>query len=322
MKLKNVFLVMMVSVATIWSCDKITNPLLPTQQNSSLPHRSPDFTDDNSATYKTYKVLLEDCMGHLCDNCPAAVITADGLIDPSNSLSSHIVMIEDHMGSFADTTTKNGFPDSSYRKDYTSIAGNYWCTNIFNPGSYPAGYINRKDSNGGTYNYNYANWQNAIQTLVNQNLGVPPVEILIHDSCWVPERIIGVELKVTFTKALPGNYNLETLIVEDSIFDWQLDNLVQQGYSSNFDHRNVLRGAFGDTTGGLNLGIGIPTTYSSNIDSTWTSYQTYDFIRGEHGKADGKRLSLAWKMNRCYIVAFVFNAATNQVVQAEMIKVE
>ena len=76
----------------------------------------------------------------------------------------------------------------------------------------------------------------------------------------------------------------------------------------------------GNNTGGNVWGTVIPSTVTSTAGSSWSTFQTYDFNKGENGKAAN------WNMAKCYIVAFVYNASTNTtpyvVVQAEMIKVE
>ncbi len=115
MKLKSIFLGILIAAWSLSGCDVIKNPLLVKQQNSVLPNTPPAFTD-SSTTAGTFKVLLEDCMGHTCSNCPPAVYTADGLIAPSNPLSSHVVLMEEHMGAFADTVTYSAYPDSTFQE--------------------------------------------------------------------------------------------------------------------------------------------------------------------------------------------------------------
>jgi len=329
MKLKNIYLTLViVLVVALASCDEVSQPLKSTQTNSSLPNTPPTFRD-SSTNYNVSKVLLEDCMGHLCPNCPPAVIVGDGLIAPSNSLSSHIVLMEDNIGGFTAVGPVTGLPDSAFEKDYRSVIGNAWGTILFdaNTVGYPFGMINRRgytNSSQSVTDMLFPNWQDTIQNIL---LATPQVTINIHDSCWVPQRIIGVELQVTFKTAFPtGTYLLQTVIVQDSIIDWQKDNGSSSQFDTNFVHRNVLRGAFGNNSGGLTAGVSIPTSVSSVAGGTWTSYQTYDFERGENGKAGGIGINPPWNMSHCYIVAFVYNSPSNaapyQVVQAEMIKVE
>jgi len=289
-------------------CDEIAHPLIQKQVYSNLPTTPPAYRD-SSTNYNVYKVLLEDAMGHTCSNCPLAVYAGDAIIAPSNSLSSQTVLLEENIGGYADTVTLSGYPNYAFKKDYRCEAGNNWLSK-FTINLFPWGMINRAGYPSNMFVV-YGNWSDSVTSQISKN-PLPSVTINIHDSCWTSPRIIGAEFQLTFKKALTGNYLLETLIMEDSIIDWQLDNSVAYGADSLFVHRNVLRGSF-DLVG---TGITIPSTASSVVNGSWTSYQTYDFVKGENGKA------ASWNMAHCYIVAFVYNQSNYEVVQAEMVKIE
>jgi hypothetical protein len=312
MNLKTFLSVIIVASIVLEGCDKISDPIFPKQSNSSLPSTPPTYID-SSTSYKIYKILLEDCTAHKCPNCPPAELEAENLL--SSGLGPQIVFMEDNMGSLAGTTPVTGYPSYAFSKYYVCEADSAWNI-LFGIAAIglPAGMIDRMGYPT-NMDYQYSNWQTAIQTQVTANPS-PAVTIDIHDSCWVPQRILGAEFQVHFNQALTGNYLLVTGIVEDSIVDWQLDNALIYGADSVFDHHNVLRGTF-DLTG---TGIAIPASDNA-VGSTFTSYQTYDFTKGENGKA------VSWKMSNCYIMAFVYGSPGNtttpyQVVQAEMIKME
>src|ERR1700679_1109014 len=130
MKLKNILGILLVASVAFSACDEIANPVIQKQRNSSLPNRIPDFIDSSATSgtysYLNYKVLVEDCMGHTCSNCPPAVYAGDALIASSYAHVGRVVLMEENMGNFADTTTYSQYPDSAFRKDYTSEAGNHW----------------------------------------------------------------------------------------------------------------------------------------------------------------------------------------------------
>jgi hypothetical protein len=260
-------------------------------------------------------------MGDKCPNCPLAVAIGDTLISPTANRSyvNHIVLMEEDMGTFALTGSDGNYPSYAFNTDYTSVAGNNWLKNLFNISLWPGGYINREGRiNPSSYlpNISYTTWQDTVQNILGRS--TPSVEIQIQDSCWVPDRKIGVKFQVTFLQTPPaGDYYLEPVIVEDHIISWQIDDLVALQYDSAYDHRFVLRGSF-DLNGS---GALIPSA-SVAKGSTWTSYQTYDFTKGENGKAGGINGSKPWNMANCYVVAFVYNSATQQVYQADMVKIE
>jgi len=318
MKLKNIFFAIVLFAIAVTGCDKITNPILPHAQNSTLPNTPPAFRDSSAAIgtygYGQYKLLLEDCMGDQCSNCPLAIRIADSLLSPTGGYPyGQIVMIEENMGFEAIPTSSvvAGAKAGTFSGDYNSSVGDAWCKKFgIDAYGYPAGLINRLGYSN-NMNLIYTKWLDSVPSIIQHTQ--QSVAINIHDSCWTSPRIIGVEFQITFVKPLSGTYALETLIVEDNVV---FPQVLPSGYSLNFVHHNVLRGAFGNNTGGITTGIPIPTT-----SGTWTSYQTYDFTKGENGKAAG------WNMANCYIVAFVYGSTGNttnpwQVVQAEMIKVE
>ncbi len=309
MKLKNIFLGVFLAALALSGCDVITNPLVQKTKNSKLPSTVPAFIDSSATSgkysYQNYKVLVEDCMGHTCSNCPPAVYAGDALIAPASSVAGQVVLMEENMGGFADTVTYAQYPDSAFRKDYRSEAGNNWLVE-FAVGSYPWGMINRMGFPA--TDVLFPNWLDSVNANINRNHSAIAT-IQIHDSVWTSPRIIGADFEVTFKQTLTGTYLLETAIIEDSINDWQLDGATIYGADSVFWHRNVLRGSFDYT--------GIGTTISATTaGSTWSTFQTYDFTTGENGKA------AKWNMAHCYLVAFVYNSTTKAVVQAEMIKME
>jgi hypothetical protein len=322
MNLKNIFLGILIGTIALAGCDEIVNPIFPKQNTSSLPSGPPTYIDSSATTgqgsYTNYKVLLEDCTAHKCSNCPAAGTEAEVLL--ASNLAPQIVFMEDNMGTLAGTAPVGGYPDTAFRVNYVCTADSVW-NNLFGIATIglPNGMINRINDPTTKAIY-YTNWQTVVQAQINANHNAIAT-INIHDSCWVPERILGCEFQVHFNQTLSGNYLLVTGIVEDSIIDWQLDNTQVSGADIYYNHHFVLRGTFDVTGTGITIS---PTT----AGSTYTSYQTYDFTKGEHGKAGGYDVfNKPWNMAHCYIVAFVYNGTTAsptqyQVVQAEMIKME
>ncbi len=308
MKLKNIFFAAILAIIALSACDQISTPVIPKSIASILPTTPPAFIDSSATTgtnsYKQYKMLLEVCGGHLCTNCPLGQTDAEAIVTTS-PIAGQVIFMQDEMGIDATEAPPSGAPAGSFLVDYQCAADSTWFY-TFNPNQFPWGLVNRESNWAFTL---YLNYQDSCSKIVSRNTS-PAVTIDIHDSCWTNPRIMGATFKVNILKPLTGNYSLETLIVEDSIVDWQDDNSV---YLSNYVHRNILRGAFGNNTGGNPWGVSItPLT----TGSTFTSFQTYDFTNGEYGKA------AVWNMAQCYIVAYVFNQTTNEVVQAEMIKVE
>ena len=312
MKLKNIFFAGLIAVVGLSGCDEVANPIKPSQIIGVLPTTPPAFINSSDSTgpntYKQYKMLLEDCTGHLCTNCPLAATDAETVLN--SPIGHQVILMEDNIGFDAipqDTTA--GARVGAFLTDYRCMAGNNWCTQFF-INAFPWGMVNREGAPNHTFAL-YLNYVDSCNTIVGRNTS-PAVTIDIHDSVWTSPRIMGATFKLNFLKTLSGgSYLLETCIVEDSIEDWQVDNGV---FDSTYWKRNTLRGSF-DLVG---TGTTIPITTAG---TSWTSFQTYNFTTGENGKAAG------WNMAHCYIVAFVYSSSGNtaspsEVIQTEMIKLE
>lgn len=294
-----------------FSCDHVSNPVNPARNNGTLPSTPPSFID-SSTNYKIYKLLLEDCCGHLCGNCPLAAIESDTI---RTAFPNQIIVMQENMNTtFAAPGTCPLCPNGNFSADYRSAAGNEWDTyfGIDVPGL-PEGMVDRvhySAAGNSSVDIEWPNWRNIVDSLLQYN-SIPKVTINILDSCWVSQRIIGVRIKVNVPFSLTGSYYLEPVIVEDSIIDWQEDYYPSPQCISNYVRRYTLRGAFNMN----NWGDSIPTSVTSNA-GTFTKYYIYNFTTGENGKAAG------WNMKNCYIVAFVYNSIKYDVLQAEMIKVD
>lgn len=310
MKLKNILLGLLVAVIAFSGCDKISNPII-SSSNGTVPISKPSYINISDTTgassYKNYKMLLEIIGGHLCTNCPFAQTDAEAILN--SPIGGQVVFIQDETGPESSTSAANippGAPAGSFQVDYQCVADSTWYLNIFgSPLAFPMGIVNREAPKT---NVNYSNYQDSCSKIITRNTS-PAVTIKIQDSCWTTNpRFVAANFTLHFLKPRPDSLALETLIVEDSIADWQ-DSA--NHYKPYYMHRNTVRGAFGNNKGGSVYGVPI---FRSTTDTT--IYQTYDFTGGEYGKAAG------WNMEHCRIVAFVYNQRTYEVVQAEMIKVE
>ncbi|HTB31120.1 MAG TPA: hypothetical protein VK808_03790 [Bacteroidia bacterium] len=317
MKLKNIFFTGLIAVTGLSGCDEVANPIKSKQIIGILPTTPPSDTN-SSKNPNVYKMLLEDCTGHLCTNCPLAATDAEAVL--RSSFGNQVILMEDNVGFDAiPQDTVNGCRLGAFLTDYRCVAGNNWCTDFnMNSVGFPYGMTNREGAEIGHSTFVlYNNYYDSCNTLVTIRNTTPAVTIDIHDSVWTSPRIMGATFKLNFLKTLSGgSYLLETCIVEDSIEDWQDDNGV---FDSTYMKRYTLRGSF-DLNGN---GVTIPVTTAG---TTWTSFQTYNFATGENGKAGGTSNSKPWNIANCYIVAFVYSSGENtnnpwEIVQAEMIKI-
>ncbi len=233
------------------------------------------------------KILLEDYTGHTCGNCPRAAEQTEFLID---NYCDHIVPISVHVGFFAEP-----YPSGKYTNDFRTEAGNYFDATFGNSSAgLPNGMVNRTEYNGSRV-LSYDTWPSAIDLILQQ---APTVDINIENGYNVDTESYTSKVKVDFLSSLQNKLNLSVLIVEDSIVNWQKDYDAPVVDIENYVHRHVVRAA-------VNFNEG-ETIVESSIAKGQSITKNYTLsLNGE------------WVKKNCSIVAFVYNADSKEVLQAE-----
>jgi len=259
------------------------------------PKKSTKAVD--TAVVYVRNVLIEDYTGQKCGNCPYAAYNLDSTI--IQTYGSKIIPIAVHAGFFAT-------PDLSglYTKDYRTNEGTTW-DNWFNMSANgnPGGMVNRQDYPAGTNHKQFTDWY-GLATNILANL--PVMNIKISNSYDTTTRTIQAIITSKFLQQFDSTYMLSVVLTEDTIIGNQ-DEYVP--YLSNnavnlpnyvFNHmlRASFNGAWGDTlsTGPHAINDSIPKTYSLILNSNFVP-------------------------KHCNVIAFIYNPATYEVVQAQMARV-
>ncbi len=191
----------------------------------------------------TRNVLLEDCTGHLCSNCPQAAEIADGL---KTIYGNRLVVVAVHMSTtFAAPQPPVG--DGIYDTDFRTDAGNAY-EQQFQIDGLPKGMINRTPYNG-LVAIGRGNWSSAVGQLINQPATVNLwFDQLTYDN---NTHLITTTVKAALLGNIPAPQNLTLYLTEDHIIDWQIDNRLPLGQQDipNYDFRHVLRGALNSAWG-------------------------------------------------------------------------
>ncbi len=293
--MKKLFYILLFSVAILaQSCDYVANP------NEAVASGG---TSDSTVHQRV--VLVEDYTGHKCTNCPQAAIEANQLLA---TYGEKIVVVGVHAGFFAVPTTPAGAPAGSYLADFRTTAGTAYDSptyfGISNAGN-PNGMINRKDYTPTTTAHikSYGSWNTEVAGL----LALPPVaDLKITNTYNSSTRSISINTSSKFISdtLLTGSYSLIVMITQDSIIDWQLDGVT---HVPNYVHRHVLRdnvnGTWGEalTTGTVTPNASITKNYTYTLPSAY--------------------LGIACNENHCHVVAFIYNNANYEVLQAAEAKV-
>jgi len=280
-------ILIILGIVFIMGCDEIEGPYLETNigkcgnGNLSIPIK---------------KILLEDYTGHTCGNCPRAAEQTKFLIE---TYCDHIIPIAVHAGFFAEP-----FSSGKYTYDFRTTAGQSWDGFFGNSAAgLPNGMVNRMEYNG-TNILAYESWAAAVEQLLKEP---PTIDIIIENNYSIITRELKTSIDVNFLNSASEELKLTVLIVEDSIINWQkdyeYDDLGNPGNTDieNYVHRHVLRdainGAWGETIvdGSIQKGEMINKSFTYVLNSEWLEKQ-------------------------CSVVAFVYRSSTNEIMQAEVVK--
>ena len=273
------------------SCDKIKMPYIQGSAGSV----------DTIAT-KVRKVLIEDFTGQKCGNCPPAAITINTIkgIHPGK-----VISIAVHTNFFATPAA------APYTYDFRTNEGNDYDA-TFDPASvgWPAGMINRRGYPNNTHWKNLGNWADTVAAL----LAIPPdADIQITNSYNSSTRVLNTSVRSEFFSSLNGNYKLVVLLTEDSIVKPQTDYSQPAGQQDvlNYVHRHALRDGITTSWGDALI--------SGTITAGDTAVKTYNYTLPVTFPATN---GIAPNENLCYVVAYIYDAVTYEVIQAEEKKIK
>lgn len=183
------------------------------------------------------RVLLEDCTGFLCNNCPAAAATAQSLKD---IYGDRLVLVGVHMMHFA--VPEWPYDDGEFDTDFRTEAGNAYAS-VFPIVGLPAGLVDRAEHNQ-VMAMSHGGWSAAVA----DRMELPPTLDI-----WIPEltynstdQSVSGTVKVAVLEEMTGDHNLTLYLTEDHVIDWQLDG---QTRLPQYEHRHVLRGALNSPWG-------------------------------------------------------------------------
>ncbi|MFN5705342.1 MAG: Omp28-related outer membrane protein [bacterium] len=248
------------------------------------------------------KVLIEDYTGHQCGNCPCA---ADSAVSLYNRFKGRVVIVATHIGFFARTN-----PSGKFSYDFKTQTGNELDTyfQIDNVGL-PRGLVNRKVFEGNLI-MNPTAWGSALYSELDKDgvpgidTSAPPIIIKINQDYNSTSRSVTAGIDIEYNEVGNNKHHVVFYIVEDSIKNWQLFYPACSPTSANYEtdnyyHRHVLRGSVNGTWGEqVSASTNIPV--GTKITKTYT-----------------KVLDPSWNDKQIYLVAFVHDNVTKEVLQVE-----
>ncbi len=283
--MKNLFFLLSTLITiTFVSCDYVKNPKQTTNSGNG----------GTNSNITVRKVLLEDYTGQTCGNCPAAATKAD---EVQTLFGNNVIVLAVHAGFFAEPSASG-----TYTTDYTTPAGDAWDTFFgISAAGNPNGMINRKDFPSTTHIKNHNSWPTEVSALVNQPADA---KISITPNYNSSTRNLNVDVKTKFINPLSNNHKLSVVLVEDSIVGPQKDYSQNPSTIYNFVFKHVLRGSLnGDFGDVLNSA---PIFTNDSITKTISNYS----------------VPVKYKENKLYVLAFVYNSSTYEIIQAEQVKIK
>ena len=205
-------------------------------------------------TTVTRNVLLEDCTGFRCNNCPSAAQIALQLKD---TYGDRLVVVGVHMvNSFSAPEPPN------YVTDFRTPAGTEYET-TFNITALPIGLVNRKTFNNSILVSRYS-WSTAVAGMIDQEADLAlQIDSLHYDA---GTNTVSGNVRGILLHPLAAAHNITLYLTEDHVIDWQINNQVNPPDVPNYDHRHVLRsalnGAWGQAFLAANAQVGDTVNYS------------------------------------------------------------
>ncbi len=285
------------------SCDYVKDPYPETNVNVSdtTTCPAPSFP---ALTSHIKKILIEDFTGHTCGNCPKA---AKQLHEIDSIYPGKIIGLGLHVGGYAAPTPGyNGSVSTSYTADYRTTVGElYDATFGASEFGLPQGMFNRKeyDAVNKTHLQFYPNWKTYVAGIIAE----PSVlDLQISSDYTSSTRKVCTAVRDSFLTTMSGTFNLVVLLTQDSIIDWQDYIGVNK---SDYIHRHILRdaitplGALGELieTGTLAAGTKHIKRFAYTIPADYKG--------------------VVCDVSKCHILAFVYNTATYEIIQSELVKV-
>lgn len=236
-------------------------------------------------------VLIEEFTGVRCPNCPAGAEEIESLLAlyPDNLVSVTI-----HAGSFAFAfdTSKYDFKVQE-GIDITNALGG-------EPLFYPSAVINRKTYGTGSYYLGKAEWAGRIQSELDEE---PEIGIGIEALYSAANRQLDITVTMLPNQRLSGDINLSVLVTESGMVDIQANELEDDGYSEDYVHKHVLRGA-------VTPALGEPL--DTPLEEGQPVVMTYQYTLDEE-----------WVPSNCDLVAFVHRSGSDEeVLQASRLHIE
>lgn len=209
--------------------------------------------------------------------CPTCPAAGEIALDIQKQYGHSVVVLGVHAGFLS-------YPLGGY-PNFKTPEGDVWFE-FFGFDNTPSGTVNRKD-NGGVYLFSSSEWADAVTSTLQEECTVAMASNVEYDEA---SRNLKVDISSKALVELSETYSLTVCIMEDNIVG------KQDGEGDDYVHRHVFRktmnGAWGEeiNTTAIAPEEVITKSYTTTLDATYIA-------------------------DNCYIIAYVSNSNTKEVLQ-------
>lgn len=291
MKVKLHLLALALGTLSMIGCEKDDNSENTAECEGST---SVDNPIEPSAEQRKRKVLLEMFSAVGGSNCPAATEVA---LSIENEHPEEFIIVSMHAGWFSSGA---GNPTSF---DLTAEDGETYYTE-FVVQSTPVGMINRKSTSSDLDQLliGSTEWQSATEDFLT-NSADAAISIASQSTFDASSRSVDMQFDVQALEGNVGDFRLVAYLVEDRIIGKQIDSRQDPQQVDNYEHRHVFRDAITDIWG--------KEVFAGDAEE------------GETDKVviQDYAIDQAFDVENCSMVVYVYNEATQEVLQAEIFQV-
>ena len=277
-------ILMIIGTLFIYSCDIIEKPYFINEGETSVQVEFPAL--DPNSVYR--KILFEEYTGHRCTNCPAGHERLHTLL---TTYGDTLVAVGIHAGSLAATSDE-------YPYDFNTPIGTQLYTD-FNIPSVPLAIVSRIKFIPSSWGSPLSQWQNHLN-MVDRTQIYAGIQLINEFD--VSSRTLTANAKVTILEDITAPVQLCMVIVEEGIIAPQLNNGIR---IENYTHNHVLRGS-------LNGNYGTRLTINGLVENNHSYEKAYKISFNEKD----------WNEDECYVVAYLINMETKEILQTEILKVK
>lgn len=282
--MKKILLLITIGIFLFISCDIIEKPYIPVDGETTVQVDFPAL--DPNTVYR--KILFEEYTGHRCTNCPNGHDRVTAFLV---TYGDTLIPIGIHAGSLAAI-------NEEYPYDFTNPIS-VQLYNDFTIPFVPIAIVNRLKYNPNSWGSPLSQWQNHIN-MVDRTKKYAAIQMINEFD--VNERVLTANAKVTILEDIADPVQLCFVIIENDIVQPQLRDGIR---IPAYNHTHVLRGS-------LNGNYGARLTLDGSVENNVAYEKAYKI------SFDNKD----WNEDNCYVVAYLINMETKEILQVEHLKVK